>query len=100
MRSATRVVTRPMEIAIRVGMGRERREIWTKRVERWRDSGLTAKEFASEIGVNPDRLRFWKWQLGKTSVSARTEAPEAAASAGEPLPFVEVTGLRAADEQA
>jgi hypothetical protein len=41
------------------------REEWAKRVERWRDSGLTCGEFASEIGVNPRTLTYWKWILGK-----------------------------------
>jgi orotate phosphoribosyltransferase-like protein len=29
---------------------------WAKRVERWRDSGLAAKEFASEINVSAGTL--------------------------------------------
>jgi len=33
-------------------MARETREVWVKRVERFRDSGLTLKEFAAEVGVN------------------------------------------------
>jgi hypothetical protein len=33
-------------------MDRESRETWAKRVERWRDSGLTAKEYAAELGIN------------------------------------------------
>jgi hypothetical protein len=32
-------------------MARERRDVWEKRVERWRESGLTAQEYAAEIGV-------------------------------------------------
>jgi hypothetical protein len=32
-------------------------------VERWRDSGLTAKEFAAELDVSPNSLTFWKWKL-------------------------------------
>jgi len=43
------------------------REEWAKRVARWKDSGLTAKEFATELGINPRSLTFWKWQLGKGS---------------------------------
>lgn len=35
-----------------------------KRVERWRDSGLTLKEFAAEIGVNANTLAGWRWRLG------------------------------------
>jgi hypothetical protein len=34
-------------------MERVSREAWAKRVERWRGSGLTAAEYAAEIGVKP-----------------------------------------------
>lgn len=46
-------------------MERASRETWAKRVERWKDSGLTAREFAREMGVNARTLRYWKWKLGK-----------------------------------
>jgi hypothetical protein len=45
-------------------MAREKREVWAKRVERLADSGLTAKEFAAEIGVNVNTLSGWRWRLG------------------------------------
>ncbi len=45
-------------------MARETREVWAKRVERWRDSGLSLKEFAAEIGVNANTLAGWRWRLG------------------------------------
>ena len=41
------------------------REEWAKRVERWRDSGLSAAEFAAELGINPRTLVYWKYILGK-----------------------------------
>ena len=44
-------------------MPREPREVWRKRVERWRASGLTAREFAAEIGVNANSLQHWGWLL-------------------------------------
>jgi hypothetical protein len=44
-------------------MARENRETWTKRVERWVESGLTAKEFAAEVGVNSATLMHWKYRL-------------------------------------
>jgi transposase-like protein len=44
-------------------MGRESQDVWAKRVERWRDSGLTVKEFAAEIGVNANTLSGWRWRL-------------------------------------
>ncbi len=44
-------------------MARETREVWVKRVARWRDSGLTLKEFAAEVGVNANTLAGWRWRL-------------------------------------
>ena len=38
-------------------------EQWRKRVERWKDSGLTAREFAAETGINFHTLRFWSSRL-------------------------------------
>jgi len=32
-------------------MATETQELWAKRVERWQDSGLTAKGFAAEMGI-------------------------------------------------
>lgn len=45
-------------------MARADRATWAKRVERWRQGGLTAEEYAGEIGVNPRTLAYWKWRLG------------------------------------
>jgi hypothetical protein len=86
-------------------MARESRETWAKRVERWRDSGLTAAEFAAEVGVNPRTLSYWKWRLGskrgrslgsttakrgsKNTSSRRTRTKKTAALAVRPLSFVE-----------
>jgi len=42
---------------------RVEREEWAKRVERWRDSGLTTAEFAAELGINPKTLTYWAWTL-------------------------------------
>ena len=51
-------------------MARASREIWAKRVERWKDSGLSAKEFAAELDVSPKSLMFWKWKLGQSDSHA------------------------------
>jgi hypothetical protein len=48
-------------------MGRATRQEWVKRIERWRDSGLTANEFAAEIDVTPTSLSYWKWKLRQES---------------------------------
>lgn len=44
---------------------RTRRAEWQKRIERWRDSGLTAEQFAAELGINAGTLKFWKYRIGK-----------------------------------
>jgi hypothetical protein len=64
-------------------MAREAREVWAKRVERWRDSGLTLKEFASEIGVNANTLAGWRWRL-------RPERGDEARGTPEPPRFLEI----------
>jgi len=72
-------------------MGRADRETWAKRVERWKDSGLSAAEFATEIGVSAKALSWWKWQLSKgekRKVARRPKAPKVALS---PMTFVEMS---------
>jgi transposase len=82
-------------------MGRTSRATWAKRVERWEQSGLTAKEFATELDVSPKSLSFWKWKLhregGETAtVRAADEATRRRSARGPTTParFVElVPGL-------
>ena len=72
---------------------RTSRDKWAKRVERWQDSGLSAEQFASELGINAGTLQFWRYKLRRpkaertTGSIAKTTTGEAAARA---LPFVEV----------
>jgi len=40
-------------------MRQERREVWVKRIEQWKESRLTAKEFAVQAGVNLNTLQSW-----------------------------------------
>ena len=65
-------------------MGREATELWEKRVERWRDSGLSLNEFADQICVNPKSLENWKYRLQRSSGAESSKMVEV-------LPFVEVT---------
>lgn len=63
---------------------RVEREEWAKRVARWRESGLTTAEFATELGINPKTLTYWAWTLkrearGKKRVWSSTK-PTAAPS--------------------
>jgi hypothetical protein len=78
-------------------MARENRETWTKRIERWRESGLTAREFAAEIGVNAGTLAHWKYRLAADARRGvlRTVPPSEAV-----VSFVEVKTSAAKAEQA
>lgn len=38
---------------------------WTERVEQWRQSGLTARAFAAQAGLNAGTLCYWKWRLSR-----------------------------------
>jgi transposase len=68
-------------------MERATREQWSKRVERWRASGLTASEFSRKIGVREGTLRWWSWML-----SSKREPAAAAPSAGlSSVTFMEMT---------
>jgi transposase-like protein len=53
--------------------GRASRDEWQKRVDRWKESGLTAKEFASETGINAGTLQFWRYKLKKRELKARSQ---------------------------
>jgi hypothetical protein len=70
------------------------REEWAKRVERWRDSGLTTAEFAAELGINSRTLTYWAWALkreaGKKRVWRGQERKPAMAAAVSAPAFVEV----------
>jgi transposase-like protein len=60
---------------------------WQKRIERWRDSGLSAEQFAAELGINAGTLKYWKYRLGRHSTdnvvaqpkARRSKAPRASA---------------------
>jgi hypothetical protein len=63
--------------------------VWAKRVERWIDSGLTAKEFAAEAGLKPSTLSYWKWRLrAKRPAKTSAATTESASRAVSPLSFV------------
>jgi transposase-like protein len=73
------------------------REEWAKRVERWRDSGLSTAEFAAELGINPHSLTYWAWTLkreagGQKRVWPKKSRKQAVArnATVSSTPFVEV----------
>jgi transposase len=76
------------------------REKWAKRVERWRDSGLSAKEFAAQTGFNARSLTWWRWHLSNCDARPkprrRRRSPEGSiaittAPALPAMKFVEVS---------
>ena len=83
---------------------RTTRATWEKRVERWRDSGLSVAEYSRELGISARSLKWWGWKLSADARSAgpkteprkrrkvrtpRRRAP--ATPAVTPLTFVEMT---------
>lgn len=78
-------------------MRRDAREVWSKRVEQWRRSGQTAKEFAARSGINANTLMHWSWRLGSKGGGNHQGrgAGGAAASSGEcgAVQFVELLGV-------
>ncbi|PYO40147.1 MAG: hypothetical protein DMD33_18690 [Gemmatimonadetes bacterium] len=61
--------------------GRTSRAEWQKRIERWNDSGLSAEQFAAEMGINAGTLRHWKYFLGKQGSGAPVSKPTRAIAA-------------------
>jgi hypothetical protein len=86
-------------------MVQETRETWSKRVERWKESGLSSKEFSSELGINPHSLSWWKWRLeaearGKIFAPPPRRAKSRATekkSAPDTVTFVEVSAPSAGE---
>jgi hypothetical protein len=79
-------------------MAREPREVWEKRVARWRESGLTAKEFAGEVGVNANTLAHWAWRLDQAGAGPAQGAAQSSSKPKPPaVPFVEVVPAAVAD---
>lgn len=71
---------------------RTSRDEWRKRVERWKDSGLTAEQYANELGINAKTLQFWKYKLAKPTSSARRSKPPRIETA---LPLIEMRPVSA-----
>jgi transposase len=61
-------------------MPRASRVEWEKRVRRWKDSGLSAKEYAAETGLNATTLANWHWKLSQSSAAAMDDDVEVASS--------------------
>src|SRR3569832_2251003 len=78
---------------------RTNRQEWLKRVDRWRSSGLTAKEFAAEMGLNAGTLQFWSCKLRREDGPA--SAPRACRAAAPAAPaFLEESPVAIRDVDA
>ena len=75
---------------------RTSRDEWARRVERWGRSGLTAKAFAEQTGVNAHTLKFWRWRLAFEAKQAAAIVPAKARGRRADVPFVEVVAAPAA----
>jgi len=72
-------------------------EVWRERVERWKSSGLKAKEFAAAENLSPRSLSWWHWQLHRRSeVPATTKRARRAKKRAASMSFVPVV-VRAAE---
>jgi len=71
-------------------MTRQTREDWAQRIQRFKDSGLTAKQFAAEMGLNVHTLTHWKWRLSRDA--RRTEERRSHQTVDIGNAFVEVVG--------
>jgi hypothetical protein len=52
-------------------------------VEGWKDSGLSAKEFAAQVGLNPSTLTYWSWKLRAAGAAVDGAADGSSASDGD-----------------
>src|SRR5262245_53381500 len=79
-------------------MERADRETWAKRVERWKESELSAAQFAAELGVSAKALSWWKWQLsrGEKAKPARRRSRKRKVGLS-PMTFVEMTAAPRSD---
>ena len=72
-------------------------EVWRERVERWKSSGLQAKEFAASENLSPRSLAWWHWQLRRSEVPATTKRRKRAKKRAAAMSFLPVV-VRAAEE--
>jgi hypothetical protein len=79
-----------VEASKEAGMEKSSRAEWRTRVRRWEESGLTAREFAAETGINPRTLAYWKWRLRKDATEAAGARTTPASARVSALSFVEV----------
>ena len=58
-------------------------------VQAWTASGLSAAEFAPQLGVSPSTLAWWRWKLRREGAT-RSRRRRARRRVKAPLAFVEI----------
>lgn len=78
-------------------MTRVARERWAKLVARWKESGLSAAEFAAEANINARSLAWWRWHLASEQTTAKRGSRSSARARStemtttiSPLTFIEM----------
>lgn len=52
---------------------RDSAPVWRERVDRWKQSGKTAREFAKLEGIRPETLAWWKWRLQRQEAASQAD---------------------------
>lgn len=60
-----------LEIATITHVTQADMQLWSKRIERWRDTLLTRTEYAAELGIDEGTWRRWERMLTGRVVSVR-----------------------------
>ena len=72
-------------------MKRASRKVWKKRVAEWQASGLGAKEYTEQIGVNHNTLSYWGWSFRKEQGSGKSQSRQSERAAfPSPVSFIEL----------
>jgi transposase-like protein len=71
-----------------------------KWVERWKDSGLTAKEFAAEAGLKATALYYWRSQLSSAERKGSESRDESAEQSGQSRQSRGIVGAKLLPEPA
>jgi hypothetical protein len=74
------------------------RERWSVRVEKWQQSGLSARDFAAQAGLNAGTLCYWKWRLAREA-RRPASAPRARKRRDDAVNLVELAPVSLNDER-
>ncbi|MCL6442288.1 MAG: helix-turn-helix domain-containing protein [Alicyclobacillus sp.] len=55
----------------------EKREVWRQRIAAFYDSGLPARQFCAEHGLNPHQFRYWLRRLQDSETAPGTQSTAA-----------------------